>query len=93
MMNDVEKMFEAGSGTQELRKEDLEAVSGGSVRVEGYGILMQLITKCKKKGQTKEECIATIRKGWEGDCRFKLGVTDGSDEDLKSIIDYVEKNW
>ena len=90
-MADVEKLFEAGS--RELKIDDLEEVSGGRVRVEGYGILMELIAKYKKQGKSKEDCIATIRKGWEGDCRFKMGLTDGTDEDLKTIINYVETNW
>ena len=50
-------------------------------------------TTGKKQGESKEDCIATIRKGWEGDCRFKMGLTDGTDEDLKTIINYVETNW
>ena len=90
-MTDIEKLVEAGS--QELKLDDLGEISGGKVRVEGYGILMQLIAKYKKQGKSKEDCIATIRKGWEGDCRFKLGLIDGTDEDLKTILDYVETNW
>ena len=54
---------------------------------------MQLIAKYKRQGKSKEDCIATIRKGWEGDCRFKMGLTDGTDEDLKTILDYVESHW
>jgi hypothetical protein len=90
-MTDVEKLFEAGS--RELRLDDLGEISGGNVRVEGYGIIMQLIAKYKRQGKSKEDCIATIRKGWEGDCRFKMGLTDGTDEDLKTILDYVESHW
>ena len=90
-MTDIEKLFEAGS--QELDLNDLGEVSGGKVRIEGYGILMELIAKYKKQGKSKEDCIATIKRGWEGDCRFKLGLTDGTDEDLKTILNYVETNW
>lgn len=90
-MTDVEKLFEAGS--HELTPDDLGEISGGKVRIEGYGILMQLITKYKKQGKSKEDCIATIKKGWEGDCRFKMGLTDGTDEDLNTILNYVETNW
>ena len=90
-MTDIEKLFEAGN--QELDLNDLGEVSGGRVRIEGYGILMELIAKYKKQGKSKEDCIATIKRGWEGDCRFKLGLTDGTDEDLKTILDYVETNW
>ena len=90
-MTDIEKLFEAGN--QELDLNDLGEVSGGRVRIEGYGILMELIAKYKKQGKSKEDCIATIKRGWEGDCRFKLGLTDGTDEDLKTILNYVETNW
>jgi hypothetical protein len=90
-MTDIEKLFEAGN--RELEIDDLAEISGGNVRVEGYGILMELIAKCKKKGQSKEDCIATIKKGWEGDCRFKMGLTDGTDEDLQTCINYVETHW
>ena len=57
-MTDVEKLFEAGS--QELDLDDLGEVSGGKVRIEGYGILMELIAKYKKQGKSKEDCIASV---------------------------------
>ena len=78
---------------QPLNDDDIEDVSGGRIKITGYGMLAALMAQVKLLGKDKEHCIEILRHGWETDCEFKVKLTDGTDEDLEKAIAFIEKNW
>ena len=77
----------------ELSLDDLDEVSGGRIKLAGYGLLTAMINQVKALGKSKEECIQVLVEGWETDCAFKKLFTDQTGEDLQKAIDFINRTW
>lgn len=78
---------------RELSLDSLNEVSGGRIKLAGYGLLTAMMAQVKLLGKNKEECIKVLTEGWEEDCKFKTAFTDQTGADLQDAIDFINKNW
>ena len=77
----------------EISLDDLNEISGGRIKVAGYGVLTALIAQMKALGKDKEYCIEVLKKGWDSDSPFKTMFTDQIDSDLQKAINFIDKTW
>lgn len=78
---------------KKLDLDELESVSGGRIKVTGFGLLRAIIVQIKALGYDKEFFIQTFMEGWETDCKFKTSFTDQTGDDLANAIDFLDKTW
>ena len=78
---------------KQLSLDDLSGISGGRIKLAGYGLLTAMIAQIKMLGKDKEECIQVLKDGWETDCEFKKLFTDQTGEDLQAAIDFINNVW
>ena len=91
-----DKKFGTEDGISEIEILDLDElaeVSGGRIKLAGYGLLLAAMNQYKRLGKDKEYCLQAIRHGWETDCQFRTQFTDGTDADLEQALAYIDKNW
>ena len=77
----------------ELSLDDLDGIAGGKVDVAGYAIVLGAIKMFKKRGVDKDFFIQDFINGWNQDSEFRQKYTDGTDEDLQDLIDYIDRKW
>ena len=41
----------------------------------------------------KEYAKQMVIKGWEENCPYRAKLTDGTDEDLRKTLEFIDKNW
>ena len=77
----------------ELSLDKLDEVSGGRIKIAGYGVLTALIAQMKALEKDKEYCIQALINGWESDSPFKRLFTDQTGDDLQKAIDFINRTW
>ena len=77
----------------EISLDELNKVSGGRVKIAGYGLLLAFVKQFKVLGKDKEYAIQQLIEGWNNDSKFRKSFTDGTDGDLQKAIDYVNEHW
>ena len=92
-MANTEKMYGADGWSNEISLDELEDVSGGRVKVAGYATLLAAMRILKKNGEDKEYAKQMVIKGWEENCPYRAELTDGTDEDLRKTLEFIDKNW
>ena len=78
---------------REVSLDDLDAVSGGRIKLTGYGVLAGLIYFAKTNGHTKEELLELFDRSWNEDCEFKTRFTDATGDDYQKAMEFLDKNW
>ena len=88
-----EKKINENCLNSEISIDELDKVSGGRVKIAGYGLLLAYIKQYKVLGKDKEYAIQQLTEGWFNDCTFRKSFTDGTDEDLQKAVNYVNEHW
>ena len=78
---------------EEITLDDLEQVSGGRVKLAGYGLLSLFIWQMKQLGHSKEETVEAFIDGWNENCEFRKRFTDGTDADMETGLRYINEQW
>lgn len=77
----------------EISLDDLEEVSGGRIKLTGYGLLKAYMLQMKQLGKDKDEAVRKFINSWETDAPFKTKFTDGTDADLQQALDFIDTYW
>ena len=77
----------------EISLDDLSEISGGRIKLAGYGLLTAMMAQMKALGKDKDYCINALANGWQTDCEFKRFFTDQTNDDLQKAIEFIDKNW
>lgn len=67
----------------------LEEVSGGKIKLSGYGLLTAFVLQMKELGKDRGYCIQALKESWEENSKFKVLFTDQEDSDLQQAIDFI----
>ena len=92
-MADTDKFYGADGFSNELAPDELEEVSGGRVKAAGYATVLAAMRILKKKGKDKEYARKMIIDGWGEDCPYKIKFTDGTEADLQTTLEFIDKYW
>lgn len=87
------KMAEDKKYYEEISPEDLEGVSGGRIKLTGYALLRAYMWQMKELNHNKEETVEDFIDSWNKNCEFRTRFTDGTDADLQSGIDFINRYW
>ena len=87
------KMAEDKKYFEEISLDDLDEVSGGKIKLTGYALLRAYMWQMKELNHNKEETVEDFIDSWNKNCEFRTRFTDGTDADLQSGIDFINRFW
>ena len=68
-------------------------MTGGKIRKSIDALMDASIFGYKGMGKSKEDLLSDISTGWTLGGDFKDKYTDGTDEDLQTVLNYVKSHW
>jgi hypothetical protein len=78
---------------EEISLDDLDEVSGGKIKLTGYALLRAYMWQMKELNHNKEETVEDFIDSWNKNCEFRTRFTDGTEADLQSGIDFINRFW
>jgi len=77
-----------------LSEKDLNKVTGGAIKEEGYRVLERnYIMLGKEKGWDRDTTVEYFKDCWFRNCNFKVNFTDGTSEDFYAAISWLQDNY
>ena len=92
-MENEEKKINIDETLNELSMDELEDIAGGRITGTGYAAVTAAVLMFKKKGYSKEHCIQAMTDGWNKGSTFRDNMTDGTDQDLNDMVNYINLIW
>ncbi len=92
-MNNEREKINLDDALDELSLDELENIAGGKISAPGYALVAGAVVLFKSKGYSKDECIKEMIAGWNRGSTFRYKLTDGTNQDMQDMVDYINSIW